>query len=96
MNRFDRSCIRAFFTLPANLQKYPGTTSWTEYSRPFNEGLKTANAITKDGVVFYIIWMDDPESISTKSKIDLSFRDFSKEGIVPVVLIRQNKFGQTN
>lgn len=94
MNRFDRSCIRAFFTLPPALVNYPNTKVTTEYNRPFNSALRTAGSIVKDNIIYYIIWMDDPVKIPDKGRIDLSFRDFSFHGIVPVVLIRHNQYLQ--
>lgn len=89
MNRFDRSCIRAFFTLPPHLLNIEGTTTQTLFNKPFNPKLRDAGSITYNEIKHYIIWFDDPQALTETDFIDLSFRDFSTKGIVPVVLIRK-------
>ena len=89
MNRFDRSCIRAFFTLPPHLLNIEGTTTQTLFNKPFAPKLRDAGSIIRDKIKYYIIWFDDPETLTESDSIDFSFRDFSSEGIVPVVLIRK-------
>lgn len=90
MNRFDRSCVRAFFTLPPHLRNLEGTTTQTLFNKPFKNSLKNAGSIVMDTKKYYIIWFDDPESLTQSDSIDLSFRDFSVFGIPPVVLIRKS------
>lgn len=90
MNRFDRSCIRSFFTLPKYLLTYPNSKTWTERGKPFKQNLSEANAIQKNEINYYIIWLDDPAGFSESDRIDLSFRDFSAYQIPPYVLIRKS------
>lgn len=90
MNRFDRSCIRSFFTLPPHLQSVEGTTTLTAHNQPFKESLRDANSIIQKDKKFYIIWFDEPDTLTAEDRIDLSFRDFSLFDIPPVVLIRKS------
>ena len=89
MNRFDKTCIRAFFTLPEHLRNVPETSYFTLHAKPFNPVLRNSASITREGIKYYIIWFDDPEFIEESSTIDLSFRDFSHYSIPPTVLIRK-------
>ena len=89
LNRFERSCIRSFFTLPPHLKEYPNSTSWTEKNKSFSPSLLSANSIQKDEKEYYIIWLDSPEEINTYDRLDLSFRDFSYYSLPRYVLIRK-------
>ena len=91
MNRFDKSCIRAFFTLPPHLLQLTNTYTETLYRKPFSLKLRTANSIEYKETKFFIIWFDHPDTLSEESLIDLSFRDFSYYKIPPVVLIREHR-----
>lgn len=90
MNRFDKSCIRGFFTLPAHLRETPNAFVETLHAKPFHSSLQGASSVTYKQKTFYIIWFDDPTSIEPESLIDLSFRDFTFYKMVPVVLIRKS------
>lgn len=89
MNRFDRSCIRSFFTLPSHLINYPNSHLITERSKKYNPLLLNKSFIEKDNIKYYIFWLDDPESMKENDLIDLSFRDFSFYQLPPCVLIRK-------
>lgn len=90
LNRFDKTCIRAFFTLPEHLRNILHTKYFNIHSKPFNPVLRDSSSIIKDKVKYYIIWFDDPEIIQETDTIDLSFRDFSHYLIPPTVLIRKS------
>lgn len=90
MNRFDKTCVRAFFTLPEHLRNVPNTSYFTLHSKKFNPVLRDSASITRDGIKYYIIWFDDPTTIDESDTIDLSFRDFSYYSIPPTVLIRKS------
>lgn len=90
LNRFDRSAIRAFFTLPQHLLEKENIFIETIYSKPFKKVLYLASSIRYKGTSFYPIWFDDPASLKEEDKIDLSFRDFSAYQQPPVVLIRKS------
>lgn len=89
MNRFDRSCIRSFFTLPSHLINYPNSSLFTERAKKFNPLLLTASFILRNDIKYYIFWLDNPENILDSALIDLSFRDFSFYDLPPCVLIRK-------
>ena len=90
LNRFDKTCIRAFFTLPEHLRNISQTKYFNIHSKQFNPILRDSASITKDSIKYYIIWFDDPTSITDSDSIDLSFRDFSHYAIPPTVLIRKS------
>lgn len=90
MKRFDKSCIRAFFTLPKHLLELPNSFVETKYSKPFNEELRTASSMIYNETKFFPIWFDNPDDIKDNQLIDLSFRDFSDYNVPPVVLIRKS------
>lgn len=90
MNRFDKSCVRAFFTLPKHLTELPNSWTLTLSGKPFNTELQTASSIVYGSTKYFIIWFDSPDQMDIDTKIDLSFRDFSFYDMVPVVLIRRS------
>ena len=89
MNRFEKSCIRSFFTLPDSIKSLPDAFEETIYARPFNPALEGAGSITYKGTKYYITWFDFPENLEGEY-VDLSFRDFSSYNMPPIVLIRKS------
>ena len=89
MNRFEKSCIRSFFTLPDSIKSLPNAFEETIYARPFNPALEGAGSIIYKGTKYYITWFDFPENLEGEY-IDLSFRDFSANNMPPIVLIRKS------
>lgn len=89
MNRFEKSCIRSFFTLPDSIKSLPDAFEETIYARPFNPTLEGAGSITYKGTKYYITWFDFPENLEGEY-VDLSFRDFSSYNMPPIVLIRKS------
>lgn len=98
LNRFEKSCIRSFFTLPQNLREKPNSKSFLLKDQKLKSipNISEINSINKDGIKYYIIWLSNPHDLNPGDSLDLSFRDFSYYEIIPYVLIRKSPLKKGN
>lgn len=89
LSRLERMWLRSFFTLPKSLKEKPNNGLALMRNKEFSTILNETGVINFQGQSYFIIWLSHPFKLNEDSKIDLSFRDYSNYGEVPVVLIRE-------
>lgn len=86
LTRLEKSWLRSFFSLPQSLRDKPNKSLHLLLGKPLPEEIFETNSVVYKGTTYFVIWLSSPTSC--KAGADLSFRDFSQYGEVPVVLIR--------